>query len=114
MAGKYDITWYQGDTFDLVLTWRQSNSDPVDLSGYTAVAQLRASADSEDVVLEMTTDDDTIVLGGVDGTITFNVSAVDMAAVPAGSYKYDLEMVSGDTVKKLLYGKFKVLAEVTR
>ena len=37
---KYDITIYQGATFDLPLQYRDSNNTPVNMSGYTVNAQL--------------------------------------------------------------------------
>jgi hypothetical protein len=33
--GKYDITIYQGATFDLPIQYRDSNNAPVNMSGYT-------------------------------------------------------------------------------
>lgn len=76
--------------------------------------QLRQTVDATDFTLELTTENGGITLGGTAGTIDLTVSAEDMAAVEAGSYKYDLEMVVGESVTKLLRGKFKVIAEVTR
>lgn len=115
-AGTKDwLEVYQGDTFNKVLTWYDSSEKEVDLTGYTARMQLRTSADSDTVVLELTTENGGITLGGTAGTIELLVSATDMAAVEAGSYKYDLEMIAGDgTVRKILRGKIKVIAEVTR
>ena len=113
-AGAYDIVWYQGDTFSLLLTWRDENQDLVDLTGYTARMQLRTSVDATTNSLELTTENGRIVLGGALGEIQLTVDAETMADLDAGSYKYDLEMVQGATVRKLLAGKFKVVAEVTK
>ena len=113
-AGSYDFVVYQGDTLEKTFEWRDKNQTLVPLTGYTARMQVRSSADSDDVVLEMTTEDNGITLTNP-GQIVVSASAEEMAEVAAGSYKYDLEMVTGDGfVRKLLVGKFKVLAEVTR
>lgn len=114
MAGIYNVEALQGDTFSLPIVWRDENKDLVDLTGYTARMQVRETVDAEDFLLELTTENDGITLGGIDGTIDLTVSAEDMAAIEAGSYKYDLEMVVGESVVKLLRGKFKIIAEVTR
>jgi hypothetical protein len=37
-----------------------------------------------------------------------------MAAVSAGDYVYDLELINGATVTRLVQGTFTVNAEVTR
>ena len=76
--------------------------------------QLRTSASAEDFVQELTTENGGIVLGGTDGTIELYISATDMAALTPATYRYDLEMVNGSYVRKILKGKFKVLAEVTK
>lgn len=38
--GKYDITIYQGGTFKLDLQYKDSDSNPVNMSGYTVTAKL--------------------------------------------------------------------------
>lgn len=114
VAGTYNIEAFQGDTFTLPIVWRDENRDLVDLTGYTARMQVRVTVDADDFLLELTTENGGITLGGTAGTIDLTVSAEDMALIDAGSYKYDLEMVVGESVTKLLRGKFKVIAEVTR
>ena len=37
---KYDITIYQGATFDLLVQYRDTNNVPVNMSGYTIAAKL--------------------------------------------------------------------------
>lgn len=38
--GKYDITIYQGATFEMGLQYKDSTSTPVNMSGYTVEAEL--------------------------------------------------------------------------
>jgi len=117
-AGSKDFTEVeQGATFEFPLQWRDSSETLVPLVGYTARMQVRASADAADIILELTTENDRIVLTTTSGSekILLFVDAETMAQIPAGSYKYDLEMVSGSgRVTRLIEGKFKVIAEVTR
>lgn len=115
VAGTYDFVVEQGDTFSFPLTWYGSDERPVILGDYTARMHVRTSADAEDFILELTTENGGITLGNDTGIVTLFVSAEDMAEVAAGSYKYDLEMVDVDgNVRKILKGKLKVLAEVTK
>ncbi len=115
MAANYDIVCDQGATFSRILTWQDSSANPVNLTGYTARMQVRATADSSTVLLSLTTENSRITLGGAAGTITLLVSATDTAAVTAGEYVYDLEVISsGGTVTRLIQGCFTVDAEVTR
>lgn len=113
-AGIYSFKAQQGETFSRVLTWKDSAGNPINLTGYTARMQLRSSATSSTVILELTTNSG-ITLGGAAGTITLTISATTMAGLTPGAYSYDLEMVSGSgVVTPLLKGVFTIAPEVTR
>lgn len=117
VADTLDFTEEQGDTFRVQLQWLDEHETRVPLVGYDAVMQLRSSADSADVVHELSVTNGGIVLEDATGseTITLFISAVDTAAITAGTYKYDLEMVDADAnVTKIIKGKFKLVAEVTK
>lgn len=115
MAAKYDIVCDQGATFSRELAWLDDSSNPVNLTGYTARMQVRETVESSSALLSLTTENSRISLGGTNGKITLLVSATDTAAVVAGHYVYDLEVVSGlGTVTRLIQGCFTVDAEVTR
>jgi len=114
VAGDYDIIADQGATFTRVITWNDSAGSPVNLSGYTARMQVRQRYVSTTTVLSLTSGSG-ITLGGALGTITLLASATTTAAITAGEYLYDLELVSGGgVVTRLLQGSFTVRAEVTR
>lgn len=112
-TGTYDTEVNQGDTWLRHLEWVDANEEPIDLSTYTARMQLRTSADAIDYVLELTTENGYIVLGD-NGTFHIEVPADVTAAIEPGSYRYDLEMITGGFVRKILRGKIKVVAEVTK
>lgn len=112
-TGTYDTTMNQGDTWRRNLKWNDSAGDPMDLTGYTARMQLRTSVDSVDVVIELTTGNGRITIT-LPNQIDVEISAEDTALIDPGSYKYDLEMIAGTDVHKLLRGKIKVIAEVTK
>lgn len=116
MAGKRNLTIEQGTTFRKSWTWRAgSPSAAVDLTGCTARMQIRAKVDSAAILLELTTENNRIVLGGVAGTIDLIVSAADTAALAWKSGAYDLEIVFADgTVRRLLKGSVFIDPEVTR
>jgi hypothetical protein len=112
-AGTLGFTIEQGATFNLVLTW-QVNSTPVNLTGYTARLQARVDIEETETILSMTTGAG-ITLGGAAGTITLSQTAIQTAVLPAGSYIYDLELVSGaGVVTRLVQGDLLISPEVTR
>jgi hypothetical protein len=77
--------------------------------------QVRSTVDASPVILELTTSNTRIVLGGVAGTVSLNVAANVTANLVPGLYVYDLEVVSGGgEVTRLVEGNFNVKAEVTR
>lgn len=113
-TGKYNITANQGETFNFSFTI-STDSVPWDLTGYTARMQVRTTVEATDKLLDLTTANSGITLGGSAGTVAVSVSATDMSALIAGRHVYDLEVVSGGgTVTRILEGKFSVKAEVTR
>lgn len=112
-ASTYNLLIEQGATFTLSLVWKDSEGDPVDLTGYSARMQVRPSVTSEDVLLSLT-DQDGIVLGG-DGSIVVQASATQTAAISSKRGAYDLELEDQDgTVTRLLQGVVTISPEVTR
>jgi len=113
--GRLDMDCYQGASFDYTLTW-QTGGTPVNLSGYTARMQVRDTYDGGSAVVSITSSTG-ITLGGTAGTILVELTATQTAAIdatPSGQYVYDLELVSGSTVTRLVEGTFIVSPEVTR
>jgi hypothetical protein len=112
--GILNLTFPQGATWDLSLTYKASNGTPVNLTNYTARMQVRSSYASATAVLSLT-DTAGITLGGAAGTVVVAVSASTAATIEANQYVYDLELVSGGgTVTRLVQGTFTVTPEVTR
>lgn len=109
--GSLDLTIYQGATYTQTLTWK-IDGDPVDLTTYTARMQARTTYDAPPT-LNLATGSG-ITLGGAAGTITISITAANTATLPAGRYLYDLEMVNGSTVTRLLAGRLTISPEVTR
>jgi hypothetical protein len=108
----YNITAYQGATYDLDMTWRIGGT-AVNLTGYTAALQVKENASSTASVLSLTNGSG-ITLGGTAGTIGISVSASTMGSATPGNYVYDLELNSGGQVTRLIQGGFAIQAEVTK
>lgn len=115
IAGLYNITCDQGATFSRTLTWTNSAKTPYNLTGYTARMHVRETVASASTIVELTTANSRISLGGAAGTVTLTISAADTANLTPGKYVYDLELVSGGgVVSRIIEGNFVVKAEVTR
>lgn len=114
-AATLDFTIEQGATFSRVLTWKDGNGDPVDLTGYSARMQARGTMMAPSTFIDINTSNGGIVLGGSDGTITLTVSASTTDAIGENAGVYDLELESGSgVVTRLLQGNVAISKSVTR
>lgn len=123
MAAKANLTVDQGSSWNEELLWEDSTGTPIDTSGMQARMQVRKTIAAATPIVELTTEDGNIELGltgPIDGqyNIRLKLSAVETAALPASAssknWYYDLEIVNGPYVTRLLQGRFKVDLEVTR
>lgn len=112
-VNTYNMLIKQGSSFSKVITWNDEEGEPFDLTGYTAKMQIRKTIRDEDVSLELTTENGRISIVGAEGKITLSIAATDTEDL-SGNYVYDLELVDGAFVERLLQGSISVDPEVTR
>jgi hypothetical protein len=114
MASEVNFTLDQGSTFSQTLVYKDAEGNLVDLTNYTARSKARESLESNTVVWNLTSGNG-ITLGGPTGEITITVAASTTATYEAGStFVYDLELVNGSIVTRLIQGVITVSGEVTR
>jgi len=124
-AGKYSFLIEQGATLSFELQYKDSAGTPIDLTGYTARMQIRSSVDSTTTIASLTStltaDGTGLNLSGSSGTkplssgsIGVYISATTSSLFTFNEGVYDLELVSGSTVTRLIEGKVKLSKEVTR
>lgn len=122
-SGIWNITAEQGATWNPTLTYRDSTGALVNLTGYTARMQVRDGFEASAATLDLTTENGGITLGGAAGTIAPLATATQMTALSAADaskfppnkvYVYDLELINGAVITRLLQGTFTVVREVTR
>lgn len=122
IAGVYNITCDQGATFERIFTLYPPGTDPtnpgdtapVDLSGYHARMQVRRRQDASDTLIDLTTENGRITLGGAAGTVRLYLTPAETAAITQNGV-YDLELVaSGGAVERMVKGEFRLSREVTR
>ena len=117
-AGKYDITIEQGATFTLPISYKDSNDQPFLLAtGYTARMRIKESVGG--TLLASTESGDstgatiTIALASSGNNITISMTADNTAALNFDHAVYDLELVSGSQVDRIIQGRVKLAKEVT-
>lgn len=118
MTAEVNLTIDQGATFTHQFTWLDSLQIPIDLTGYTARMHMRADIDDATTLVELTTENGGISLGGVLGTIDLVIDSDVTAAFTWEYGVYDLEMISDagppEIVRRLVGGQVSVTPEVTR
>lgn len=114
MAGKIlDLFIDQGADYDKPIEILDDSGNPDNLTGATAVMQIRRTYD-DGSVLALTTADSSLTIDGLAGTITPHLSRELTAALPAGAYLYDIRMLeSNGRTTYPRRGKFTVNPAVT-
>lgn len=115
-AANYDITIEQGATFPLSIIWKDDSGTPINLDGYTARMQVRKSSQSDEVILNLTSNESdlSITLGGEDGTIDILIPAEVTAGLEVRRAVYDLELVNDPEITRLIQGSVTISPEVTK
>ena len=125
-AGKYNFVIEQGATLNLNVQWNDEYDDPISLEGCHARMQIRPEIHSSTVLLSLTSSyfdgcGTGLNLSGSNGTtplqsgsIGVYVSAASSSLLNFSEAYYDLEVVNGCEVYRLLEGKIKLSKNVTR
>jgi len=124
-AGKYSFVIEQGATTNFQINWNNESGSAIDLSGYHARMQIRPGVESSDIFLSLSSslksDNTGINLSGsnfvtplASGSIAVYISAASSSALNFGEAFYDLELIKGNEVTRLLEGKIKLSKNVTR
>ena len=109
-----DLCVYAGDSYSFSILWQDSEENPIDLTGYTARMQARASAQAPDPPSFEKTHLDGIVLGGAAGTIEVMLDPFDTDQVILKQL-YDLEVTSPTGyVTTLVAGAYLVTKDITK
>jgi hypothetical protein len=91
-----------------------SYNQPVSLSGYSARMQIREKITSDTFILELTTDNEFIVLDDINKIITINIPAIYTALFDFKTAIYSLELTTGTVVEPFIYGSISLEPDITR
>lgn len=116
--GTYDLALRRGSKYQRPFTYKIDDV-AVNLTGYTARAQIRRKADPESAVLfEATTANDKLeITDAVGGEMTLTITATETADFDFNLAVWDLELLPGDVEADafaLLEGSVTVDGQVTQ
>ena len=109
MAAFSEIVIEQGATFNTTINVEDTAGAAINLYGYTANSMMRKSYYSTSATTITST-----VTGTANGEVTLTVSATNTASLTPGRYVYDVEIVDGSEVTRVLEGIITITPEVTR
>ena len=114
----YDLEIEQGGTYTLPLVWQDSTKSPIDITGRHARMHIRSTREANIILVELTSDNGRITLGGATGSIVVKLTAEETSLIDWTFAVYDLELFYDDSgvevVNKIIGGNITVLQEVTR
>ena len=80
-AGYHHFIVEQGATFGQTLTLKDSAGSVINLTGFSGAMQFRENPEASSSILDITTANSRMTMGGGAGTITLAVSATDTASL---------------------------------
>lgn len=117
MASTYNISLVQGESLNLLLNLKDSNSVPLNLSGYSVRGVVKRGFGATGVLLDLAP---VIVTGAnnsllASGQITIAISPSESSSLPVTEAVYDVERytLNDVVVHKVLNGKVTINPEVT-
>lgn len=113
-AGTSRIVIEQGAVYDAVFTYEDASGRPIDLTGWSAKMQFRRFVGGT-LLLEASTANGRITLGGPAGTVIVHIPASVTSGV-ALSGVYDLDLIppaGADGTIRLLSGPMRLSPAVT-
>lgn len=115
-APKHNIVMYQGGSFDLSLTYQDSDGCAIDLSsGYTCEFEGRtALADGDPPKFTFISSGSQITLSAATPNIVISLAPGDTSGITAGKGVYDVKLAHSDSTVFLIEGEYEVVQPVTR
>ena len=111
MAATQFFTIEKGATWAQNLIYQDSLGAAIDLTGFTARMQIKKKLTSEAIV--SLTDTAGITITPLTGVIDLRIEAAITDTLNAGKYIYDLELVNGTEVTRLIEGTIVINENVT-
>ena len=109
MAVYANLTIDQGSNFSSTVTVEDQDGLTFNLTSYTARGQIRKSYSSTSDTPFATT-----IPSPSNGKIEISLTSTQTAALKPGRYVYDIEIVQGNLVNRVIEGQIEVTPRVTQ
>ncbi len=108
MAIKANLIIDQGTDYSTSITLTDEEENVIDLTGYTANAQIRKTYSSSNSVSFTT------AITAAQGVIGLSLTDTQTANIVPGRYVYDVILTTGNTTSRIVEGIVTVTPRVTR
>jgi hypothetical protein len=105
-----DFVLYRGLTVHKICIMQNDDGTPIDLSSYTA-GEFLVKDSNNSVIISCTVLNGKLTLGGVLGTITIDMTAIETAALPLGKHPHSLRITSPSGVGQSFSGDITITDE---
>jgi hypothetical protein len=116
-AISFNLVLDQGASHVFAYDWiSQSTGLPLDLTDYSGKMQIRSAPDDEEVLLELSTANGRITMGGVNGEVLLTIEPADTIGIDWSDAWYDLFLTNtnDNSVVRLAKGFVTVLNRITQ
>jgi hypothetical protein len=104
---------YRGDSYGpIIFSFTDVNGNNINLNGVSACAQVKDPADFDTVVVQWSTSNGSINIAG--NQLTLNTLSGQYLQVPAMTYNYDLQVISGGVTETFINGTWNIYQDVTQ
>tara|TARA_B110000444_G_C18836846_1_gene596516 strand:- start:844 stop:1173 length:330 start_codon:yes stop_codon:yes gene_type:complete len=109
MAILANIFIDQHTDFSITVDVTDATGNVLNLTGYTAAAQMRKTYTSSSASATFST-----IVSASDGKVTLSLTDTQSGALEPGRYVYDMTVTSGSTTTRVIEGQAIVTPSVTR
>lgn len=111
MAAFVELYIDQGTNFNNVINITDDVTNAaVNISGYTAISQMRRSYYSANISANITC----TITDAANGELTMSMTAANTANIKAGRYVFDLKVIDNDVTSRILEGIINITPQVTK
>ncbi len=104
MADTYDIEVNQACSLNLIINVKDESGNALNLSGYTPSGRVKETYGNTGIMLDLAPS----VYSAASGQLQISIPASGVAALPVGSFVYDIFLVSGLLTELAVEGDFNV------
>lgn len=107
----YDLSIYQGQTFNLSIALKDNDGIPMNLSGQLISGYMKTKYSDSGVLTNL----NATISNAASGIVTLSIAASGTATLPVNYGFYDVELFNpiDDSVAKVLAGKALIYPEIT-